>query len=78
MTGNRTFQRFLEIVPRPRGGRTKASGPDTLPRPRSFSTQALLADAEFLDDALVTLGIVLLQVVEQATALADKHEQAPA
>lgn len=38
----------------------------------------LLADAELLDDALVTIGIVLLQVVEQAATLADQHEQAAA
>src|SRR5512142_2950575 len=35
----------------------------------------LLADAEFRDDALVALGIVFLEVVEQATALADQHEK---
>src|ERR1700722_20335278 len=38
----------------------------------------LLADAEFRDDGLVTLGIVFLEVVEQATALADQHEKAAA
>ena len=38
----------------------------------------LLADAEFRDDALVALGIVFLEVVEQATALADQHEKAAA
>ena len=38
----------------------------------------LLADAEFRNDSLVPFGIVLLQVVEQATPLADKHEQTPA
>src|SRR5438445_4911335 len=38
----------------------------------------LLADAEFRDDALIALGIVFLEVVEQATALADQHEKAAA
>src|ERR1700688_2556214 len=38
----------------------------------------LLADAEFPDDGFVTLGIVSLEVVEQATPLADQHEQAAA
>jgi hypothetical protein len=38
----------------------------------------LLADAEFRNDRLITLGIVFLQVVEQATPLADQHEKAPA
>ena len=33
----------------------------------------LLADAEFRDDGLVALGIVFLEVVEQATPLADQH-----
>jgi hypothetical protein len=35
----------------------------------------LLAKAEFLNHAFVALGIVLLQVVEQATTLADQHQQ---
>jgi hypothetical protein len=43
-----------------------------------FRAKQLLADAEFGDDRLVALGIVFLQVVEQATALADQHEQATA
>src|SRR5436853_7010259 len=38
----------------------------------------LLADAEFRDDALIALGIVFLEVIEQATALADQHEKAAA
>ena len=40
--------------------------------------ECLLADAEFRDDDLVALGIVFLEVVEQATALADQHEKAAA
>jgi hypothetical protein len=39
---------------------------------------ALLTDAELGDDALVALGIVFLEVVEQATPLADQHEKAAA
>jgi hypothetical protein len=38
----------------------------------------LLADAELPNDRLVALGIVSLEVVEQATPLADQHEQAAA
>ena len=38
----------------------------------------LLADAEFGNDGLVALGIVFLEVVEQATPLADQHEKAAA
>jgi hypothetical protein len=34
----------------------------------------LLADAELRDHGLVPLGIVFLEVVEQATPLADQHE----
>ena len=37
----------------------------------------LLTDAEFLNDGLVSLGVVLLQVIQQATALAD-HDEEPA
>jgi len=77
MAGNRTFQRFLGSVQRPLGGGTKASGLRIHYGAEAFSMQ-LLADAEFGDDALVTLGIVLFQVVEQATTLADEHEQTAA
>ena len=35
----------------------------------------LLADAKFLDNALVAFGIVLFQIIQQATTLADHHEQ---
>jgi hypothetical protein len=38
----------------------------------------LLADAEFLNDGFVTLGIVFLEVVKQATPLADQHEKTSA
>ena len=53
---------------------------DAVPFPcrRKGPRWPLLADAEFRDDGLVTLGIVFLEVVEQATALADQHEKAAA
>jgi hypothetical protein len=38
----------------------------------------LLADAELSNDRLIALGIVSFEVVEQATPLADQHEQAAA
>jgi hypothetical protein len=38
----------------------------------------LFADAEFPNDSFIALGIVSLKVVEQATPLADQHEQAAA
>ena len=38
----------------------------------------LLADAEFLNDGFVALGVVFLEVVEQATPLADQHEKTTA
>jgi hypothetical protein len=37
----------------------------------------LLADAEFLNDSLVAIGVVFLQVIQQAAAPAD-HRQQPA
>ena len=40
--------------------------------------RGLLADAELTDHGLVALGIELLEVVEQATPLADQHEEAAA
>ncbi len=42
------------------------------------SGTTLFADAEFPNDRLVALGIVSLEVVEQATPLADQHKQAAA
>ena len=38
----------------------------------------LFTEAESLDDGLVTLGIVRLEVVQQATSLADQHEKTAA
>jgi hypothetical protein len=38
----------------------------------------LLADTEFRNNGFVALGIVFLEVVEQATPLADQHEKAAA
>ena len=43
-----------------------------------FRAKRLLADTEFRNDRLIPLGIVFLQIVEQATPLADQHEQAAA
>src|SRR5215467_5297140 len=40
--------------------------------------RTLLADAELADHSLIPLGIVFLEVVEQATPLADQHEKAAA
>src|SRR3984957_3215523 len=45
---------------------------------RTHSISQLLADAELSNDRLIALGIVSLKVVEQATPLADQHEQAAA
>jgi hypothetical protein len=39
---------------------------------------SLLADAELSNDRFIALGIVSFEVVEQATPLADQHEQAAA
>ena len=48
--------------------------------PKSGESQAstLLADAELGDHTLVALGIVFLEIVEQATPLADQHEKSAA
>jgi hypothetical protein len=40
-----------------------------------FPGQQLLADTEFRNYGLIPLGIVFLQIVEQATPLADQHEK---
>ena len=41
-------------------------------------TTGLLTQAEFLDDTFISVGIVLFEVVEQATTLADHHEKSAA
>jgi hypothetical protein len=38
----------------------------------------LLADAQLRDDGLVALGVVLLEIVQQATSLADHHKKTAA
>jgi len=43
-----------------------------------FCFPGLLADAELSNDRFIALGIVSLKIVEQATPLADQHEQAAA
>jgi hypothetical protein len=47
------------------------------PRPRRSQT-LLLADSQLLDDRFVPLCVVLLQIVQQATALAHHHKQSTA
>jgi hypothetical protein len=75
---------WLNVVPASRGRRRFSENrfrkfPAWNPVPeRSGKFLDLLADAEFPDDGFVTLGIVSLEVVEQATPLADQHEQAAA
>src|ERR1700679_1897205 len=38
----------------------------------------LLADAQLADDFAIAVGVVLLQVIEQAAALAHQHQQTAA
>ena len=71
-----TMQKILNARP---GFQTKAAFSDTLwEQFPGLISQALLADAELANDRLIALGIVSLEVVEQATSLADQHEQAAA
>ena len=46
--------------------------------PAAGRGQTLLAEAEPLHHVFVAIGIVSLEVVEQATPLADQHEKATA
>ncbi len=73
----RTFQGFLDIVLAAPRRRNEGEVPRGTRSPGGVQ-HALLTDAEFRDDALIALGIVCFQVVEQAATLADEHEQAPA
>ncbi len=56
--------------PKPKGG---LDGP-----PSVLVVADLFADAELADHGFIALGIVSLEVVEQATPLADQHKQAAA
>ena len=46
--------------------------------PAGVMGSRLFADAELADHGFIALGIVSLEVVEQATPLADQHKQAAA
>ena len=57
----------------------KSSSLESRPNRGEWPPQVLLlANAEFLDYVLVTLGIVVLEVVEQAATLADHHQETAA
>ena len=57
----------------------KSSSLEMRPKSREWPPQVLLlANAEFLDYVLITLGIVVLEVIEQATTLADHHQETAA
>jgi hypothetical protein len=45
---------------------------------KKIGQRQLVAETEFLDHSLVATGIVSLEVVEQATPLADQHEKTAA
>src|SRR5271157_5120865 len=64
--------------PASRKDREKRGTQFFLPTFPGFIFASLLADAELSNDGLIALGIVSLKVVEQATPLADQHEQAAA
>lgn len=59
----------------PRSFALFAKGRESVLSPRPST---LLADAELGDHTLVALGIVFLEVVKQATPLADQHEKSAA
>lgn len=56
---------------------THATGLRTNPCARQ-SARRLLTQAELVNNGLVAFGIVCLQIVQQATTLADQHEKAAA
>ncbi len=51
---------------------------ETLKRETLKPLPSLLTDAELADHGLIALGIVFLEVVEQASPLADQHEKSAA
>jgi hypothetical protein len=74
-TGFETKAVFSEIC---RGLATSVSQKQRTAETLRPPAQKLLADAEFPNDSFVALGIVSLEVIEQATPLADQHKQAAA
>ncbi len=68
----------MAITGFPADGLRRRAGERTGPR-RVFEavpkTAKLLTDAQFRNDVLIALGVVFLEVIEQATPLADQHEE---
>jgi len=76
---NALSKRVLDPVPAPPWRQNQGENTTRgLRRPRVGFQHALLTDAQFRDHALVALGIVGLQIVEQTTTLAHQHQQAAA
>ena len=78
MAGDQGFR-----VSRLQSFKAQRGGDETVGRRNRKTTLAykfprLLADAELADHGFVALGIVFLEVVEQATTLADQHEKSAA
>jgi hypothetical protein len=46
-----------------------------MPKPNQLALKLvrLLTQAEFMNDGFIALGIVFLQIIQQATSLADQH-----
>jgi len=78
----RTGRKFLDAAPSVNGRDLRKFGCVCFPPLRKLRERMghpnLLADAELTDHGLIALGIVFLEVVEQATPLADQHEKAAA
>jgi hypothetical protein len=51
-----------------------------MPKPNQLALKLvrLLTQAEFMNDGFIALGIVFLQIIQQATTLADQHKKAAA
>jgi hypothetical protein len=62
----------------PKGGQSISSHPIAKSAIGWATRILLLADAEFPNDSFIALGIVSLEVVEQATPFTDQHKQAAA
>lgn len=64
----------------PWGVRTRAHYGAAAPQSYQLARKLarLLSEAEFMNDGFIALGIVFLQIIQQATPLADQHEKAAA
>ena len=74
----RVFERGRNSISR--DARVRAHYDTAMPKLHQLARKpaCLLAEAKFMNDGFIALGIVFLQIIQQATTLADQHKKAAA